>query len=116
MLIYWNEEDARMEWAEETPVYPFGPQLPKPEPEEEPVVEEEDTVALHEQTDIELIAGDPVLTWRAKRLVDNGMLPAQARSLAIDRGVDITWVVNRLLKRGCDPNTAFDIASGVMAT
>jgi hypothetical protein len=68
-----------------------------------------------ELDDIELIAGDPVLQWRAKRLAENGMIAPQARALALDRTVDVTWVIDRLIKRGCEPDTAFDIASGVMA-
>jgi hypothetical protein len=39
------------------------------------------------------------------------MIPAQARSLALDRSVDIHFVVSRLLQRGCPPDTAFLIAS-----
>ena len=48
-------------------------------------------------------------------IADNGMTPPQARTLALDRSVDVHWVVEKLLKRGCDPAVAFDISSGVMA-
>jgi hypothetical protein len=72
------------------------------------VPDEPSTVELD---DIELIAGDPVLQWRAKRLADNGMIPPQARTLALDRTVDVTYVVEKLLKRGCPPDTAFLIVA-----
>ena len=94
-----------MKKKKEKKVYPMKP--PAQEPDDEPTLEELD--------DIELIASDPVLTWRAKRLADNGMTPPQARTLALDRSVDVHWVVEKLLKRGCDPAVAFDISSGVMA-
>jgi hypothetical protein len=61
--------------------------------------------------DIDPFLHDDVLRWRAKELRRNGMIPAQARSLALDRSVDIHFVVSRLLKRGCPPDTAFLIAS-----
>lgn len=54
---------------------------------------------------------DPVLRWRAKRLADHGLNPRQARALALDRRVDVHWVVDALLSKGCDPDIAFDIAS-----
>lgn len=54
---------------------------------------------------------DPVLRWRSDELRRAGMIPAQARSLALDRSVDIRWVIERLLERGCPPDTAFLIAS-----
>ena len=61
--------------------------------------------------DIDPFLHDNVLRHRARRLRDNGMNPRQARALALDRRVDVHWVINRLLKRGCDPSVAFDIAS-----
>ena len=117
MIIRWNDTTARMEWAEEErvfPQYPFGPQPDRDKKEEIVSAVEEEEPTVGDLTDIELIAGDPVLQWRAKRLTDNGMIPAQARALALDRTVDVTWVVDRLLKRGCDTTVAFDIASGLM--
>ena len=107
MILYWNPTEGRMAWKpKERDVRMPGQVDPEPE-SDEPTLEEMD--------DIELLASDPVLTWRAKRLADNGMTPPQARTLALDRSVDVTWVVDRLLKRGCDPAVAFDISSGVMA-
>jgi hypothetical protein len=64
-----------------------------------------------EPSDLDRILADPVLTWRCKRLIDNGMALAQARTLALDRTVDVHDVVERLLARGCAPDTAFLIAS-----
>jgi hypothetical protein len=61
--------------------------------------------------DIDPFLHDDVLRWRAKELRRNGMIPPQARSLALDRTVDVHWVIERLLKRGCAPDTAFLIAS-----
>lgn len=61
--------------------------------------------------DIDPFLHDKVLRHRARRLRDYGMNPRQARTLALDRAVDIHWVIDRLLKRGCDPDTAFLIAA-----
>ena len=94
-----------MKKKKEKKVFPMKPSAQEPEDDLTPV----------QMDDIELIASDPVLTWRAKRLADNGMTPPQARTLALDRSVDVHWVVEKLLKRGCDPAVAFDISSGVMA-
>lgn len=79
---------------------------PHPEPDEPPVSPE----PLNSD-DIDPFLHDNVLRWRAKELRRHGMIPAQARSLALDRSVDIHFVVERLLKRGCHPDTAFLIAS-----
>ncbi len=88
-------------------MYPFAPPDPPdrlpPEPEQ---VEPEQV-----DEEIDLILGDKVLQWRAEQLANNGMNPRQARALALDRRVDIHFVVSRLLARGCDPDLAFDIAS-----
>ena len=61
--------------------------------------------------DIDPFLHDNVLRWRARRLRDNGMNPRQARTLALDRRVDVHDVVENMLKKGCDPLVAFDIAS-----
>ena len=84
-------------------MFPPGGPYPHPEPPPEPPVEEPD--------DIDPFLHDEVLRWRARELRRNGMIPAQARSLALDRRVDIHFVTERLLKRGCPPDTAFLIAS-----
>ena len=83
-------------------MFPSGP-FPLNEPDEPAQPSDSD--------DIDPFMHDPVLRWRAKRLRDNGMIPPQARSLALDRSVDVHWVVDALLRRGCDPDTAFLIAS-----
>jgi hypothetical protein len=86
----------------------FGPPPEKPnQPPPDPPAEDEEAPL----TTLEQVMADPVLQWRAKRLSDNGMTPYQARALAVDRTVDVAWVVKVLLNRGCDPHTAFDIAS-----
>lgn len=64
-----------------------------------------------EMTDIERIASDKVLQHRASTLADHGFTPQQARVLALDRTVDIRWVINSLVKKGCPVDVAFDIAS-----
>lgn len=64
-----------------------------------------------EPEDIDPFLYDDVLRWRAKELRRHGMQPKQARTLALDREVDIHWVIERLLKRGCPPDTAFLIAA-----
>jgi hypothetical protein len=86
-------------------MFPPGGPYPHPEPPERAEPEPPDA------DDIDPFLHDEVLRWRAKELRRNGMIPAQARSLALDRSVDIHWVVTRLLKRGCHPDTAFLIAS-----
>jgi len=70
-----------------------------------------DQIEPVDSDDIDPFLQDNVLRWRARRLRDNGMIPAQARALALDRRVDVHWVVESLLKRGCAPDTAFLIAS-----
>ena len=86
-------------------MFPPGGPYPHPEPPDRAEPEPEDS------DDIDPFLYDPVLRWRAKELRRNGMIPAQARNLALDRSVDVHWVVERLLKRGCPPDTAFLIAS-----
>ena len=87
-------------------MYPLGPPDP---PERLPTNPEQ--VEEAEEYPADPFLHDPVLRWRAKRLAGNGMNPRQARALALDRRVDVHDVVERLLKRGCDPAVAFDIAS-----
>lgn len=84
-------------------MFPIGGSRPTDPDQVEPTI--------GDLTDAEIIASDPVLSWRAKRLADNGMNIRQARTLALDRRVDVTDVVDRMLKQGCDPDIAFDIAS-----
>lgn len=86
-------------------MFPPGGPYPHPEPPERAAPEPQ------EPDDIDPFLYDDVLRHRARRLRDNGMIPAQARSLALDRNVDVHWVIHRLLKRGCPPDTAFLIAS-----
>lgn len=85
-------------------MFPPGGPYPHPEPPERV----DDPV---DSDDIDPFLYDPVLRWRAKELRRNGMIPPQARSLALDRTVDVHWVITRLLNRGCDPHTAFLIAA-----
>lgn len=87
-------------------MYPFGPPDP---PDRLPTDPEQ--VEVPDNDDIDPFLHDQTLRWRAKRLRDNGMNPRQARALALDRRVDVHDVVERLLKPGCDPAVAFDIAS-----
>lgn len=88
-------------------MYPFGgpPDPPDRLPTEPEQVEPPDN------DEIDPFLHDPVLRWRAKRLRENGMNPRQSRALALDRRVDVHDVVERMLKKGCDPLVAFDIAS-----
>ncbi len=88
-------------------MYPFGG--PPPEPERMPT--EPEQVEPPDNDDIDPFLHDDVLRWRAAQLRKNGMNPRQARALALDRKVDVHWVVTQLLQRGCDPVFAFDIAS-----
>lgn len=60
--------------------------------------------------DIDPFLHDDVLRWRAKELRRNGMHPKQARTLALDRTVDIRQVIG-WMEKGCKPDTAFLIAS-----
>lgn len=86
-------------------MYPFGPPYPDgPDPDPGPPEPEP-------QDNIDPFLHDDVLRWRAKELRRAGMHPPQARSLALDRKVDVHWVVTRLLDRGCPSDTAFLIAS-----
>jgi hypothetical protein len=82
---------------------PFSPQPERREPEPEQVEE----VFM---TDLEIVMHDPVLTHRAKALANAGLNPLQSRALALDRRVD-THAVVKMIKRGCPPHVAFDIAS-----
>lgn len=65
----------------------------------------------NDDDEISSFINDPVLRHRAAALVREGMNPRQARVLALDRDVDKSWVIDRLLRRGCPPDVAFDIAS-----
>lgn len=83
--------------------------LPQPPSGSSPTPEPEPTVG--DMLDIDIIAQDPVLRWRASRFAQEGLNPRQARALALDRTVDKEFVIERLLRRGCPPDIAFDIAS-----
>lgn len=76
-----------------------------------PTEPEQTPEALEAAEEIEAILNDPVARWRAETLAQNGMIPHQARVLALDRRVDTRWVIDHLLLKGCDPATAFDIVS-----
>lgn len=89
-------------------MFPPGGPYPHPEPSPDPAGQEPETL---EPDDIDPFLHDEVLRWRAKELRRNGMISPQARSLALDRSVDIRWVIDILLARGCPPDTAFLIAS-----
>lgn len=85
-------------------MYPPGGPYPHPErPEGEPA-----PAALDPE---HVTLSDPVYAWRAERLEAAGMTQFQSRALALDRRVDVAWVIDVLLARGCDPAVAFDIAS-----
>ena len=91
-------------------MFPHGPFGGPPEqPDRMPT--EPEQVEGAEEHPIDDFLYDPVLRWRAKDLARHGMNPRQARALALDRRVDVHDVVERLLKKGCDPALAFDIAS-----
>ena len=74
--------------------------------------EPEQTVeAADADHEIRILLSDPVYLWRAKVCADAGFTPAQSRTMALDRRIDVRWVVDHLINRGCDTHTAFDIAS-----
>lgn len=75
-------------------------------PEFEPV-EELPEVDL---TDVELLLQDPVLMHRAKKLIRAGFSTQQARNLALDRSIDVHWVISDLVERGCPLDTAYEVA------
>lgn len=91
-------------------MYPGNPFGPADQPDRQPT-DPEQVEEVPDNDDIDPFLHDPVLRWRAKRLRENGMNPRQARALALDRRVDVSDVVNRMLQKGCDPLVAFDIAS-----
>lgn len=65
----------------------------------------------HEPSDLEQIMGDKTLQWRCKRLLDHGMPIKQARVITLDRSIDIHYVIERLIKRGCPPQLAYEIVT-----
>lgn len=87
-------------------MYPFGPPDPPDRLPTDPEQVEEQPVG-----DLDAFYHDPVLKYRAASLAKAGMNPRQARHLALDRRVDLHFVTHVLIGRGCDPDTAFDIAS-----
>ena len=89
-------------------MYPFRPVDP---PERKPTEPEQVEGGEAEDHPIDAFLRDPVFKWRVRRLVSNGMNSRQARALALDRRVDVYDVVEKLLKQGCPPDLAFDIAS-----
>lgn len=60
---------------------------------------------------IDDVLRDPVARHRAASLAAAGLNARQARALALDKRVDKDFVIERLLKRGCPPDIAFDIAA-----
>ena len=93
-------------------MFPPGGPYPHPEPPDRaPDPESDQARPLVDAEDIDRILHDPVLRWRAEKLAEAGMNPRQARALALDRSVDVHWVVGNLLRRGCPADIAFDIAS-----
>jgi len=89
----------------------FPPGGPYPHPEPPDRGDETEPALPDAESFIDPFLHDPVLLHRARTLAREGMIAPQARSLALDRSVDVHWVVERLLKRGCPPDTAFLIAS-----
>lgn len=87
-------------------MFPFGP-VPN-QPIDVPEAEEP---TVGELSDIEEIMGDKTLRWRAVNFADMGFNAHQARALALRRQVDLHYVRDVLIGRGCDPDVAFDIAS-----
>ena len=84
---------------------------PDPTPDRLPTDPEQIDPGPPDNDDIDPFLHDKDLRWRAQQLRRAGMIPPQARSLALDRSVDIHWVIDTLLNRGCPPDTAFLIAS-----
>jgi len=58
----------------------------------------------------EQVLRDKVLLWRCERLIQMGFTLQQARVVAVKRAIDL-HAVERLIRRGCAPHTAFDIVS-----
>jgi hypothetical protein len=61
--------------------------------------------------DLSVILNDGRLSYRCEQFLAAGLTLEQARTLTLDNTVDLHFVVDRLVGRGCDPFTAFDIAS-----
>lgn len=89
-------------------MYPFGP--PQPDPDRMPT-EPEQVEEPEVEDDIDVMLGDPLIRWRAEQFAAMDFTPHQARALALRRTVDVHWVRNALIGRGCDRDIAFDIAS-----
>ncbi len=89
---------------------PFGDAM-HDDGERLPTEPEQTVEAAEAEADYKRIMSDPVYLWRAKVCADAGFTPAQSRSMALDRRIDVRWVVAHLINRGCDVNVAFDIAS-----
>lgn len=54
---------------------------------------------------------DPIDRWRFQELTAAGLEPAAALELAANRKVEIRFVTDRLIARGCTPDLAYQIAS-----
>ena len=65
--------------------------------------------ALLGPTDEEV--NDPIVRWRYQELSKEGFEPAAALELASNRKVDIRYISERLIARGCSPDLAYQISS-----
>ena len=54
---------------------------------------------------------DPIVRWRFEELTREGFEPAAALEMAANRRVDIRFVSERLIARGCSHDLAYQIAS-----
>lgn len=76
----------------------------RPEPPYDP------GTTVGEATEVDQLLSDKTLRWRCEQLLGAGMTQPQARALTFNRAVDVRAVIG-WIERGCDPSTAFDIAS-----
>ena len=94
-------------------MYPFGPFGEVPDPPERRPTEPEQVMPEGDLRGdpIDLVLHDPVLRFRAQQFAGMSFTPRQSRALALDKSVDVHWVRDVLINRGCEPHIAFDIAS-----
>ena len=86
---------------------------PEPEPygaESDPRHDEIVPAAPHDPL-LDEIMRDKVLQYRCGQFIKAGFTLRQSRVLACNRTVDLHFVIEGLLGRGCDVDTAFDIAA-----
>lgn len=88
----------------------FGKPEPEPAPETQLAVGRPEDPRGDDPL-LDEILRDTVLQYRCERFVKAGFTLHQSRVLACDRSVDLHFVIDHLLGRGCDTHTAFDIAA-----